>query len=130
MDACIDEQGLGFLMVGGVGVEDDDASFVKWHRDFKTAHGVKSKPSNSGKSRMRKAAFEPLHVEAYYFHNTEALEGAKASGQITGFRQGKQPPDHEGGEGKARRPKYNLHVSRAQSVGLAVADFSWPRNST
>ena len=128
MDACIGEQGLGFLVVGGVGVADDDNSFVAWHRAFKAGRGVKSMPSNSGRSRTRKAAFEPLHVEAFYFHNSEALDEAKAAGRITGFQQGKQAPGEAGGEGRARRPKYNLHVSRARAGGLAVAEFSWPRS--
>lgn len=127
MDACIEDQGLGFLMVGGVGVADEDGAFVEWHRAFKVRQGVKSKPSNSGKSRQRKAAFEPIHVEAFYFHNALALEAAKAAGQVTGFLQGKQAPDEEGGEGRARRPKYNLSVPRARGAGLAVARFDWPR---
>lgn len=99
MGACIEEQGLGFLMVGGEAVADENGAFVEWHRDFKSSQGVKSKPSNSGRSRQRKATFEPLHVEAFYFHNALALEAAKAAGQVTGFQQGKQAPDEEGAKG-------------------------------
>ncbi|GAA4116116.1 hypothetical protein GCM10022415_12970 [Knoellia locipacati] len=126
MNACIEDQGLGFLMVGGVAVADEDETFVAWHRQFKAAQGVKSKPSNSGRSRQRKAAFEPHHVEAFYFHNLPALEAAKAAGQVTGFQQGKQAPDEEGTEGRARRPKYKLSVPKARRSLLAVARFDWP----
>ncbi len=127
MAACIEDQGLGFLMVGGVAVADEDKAFVEWHRAFKSRQGVKSKPSNSGKSRQRKAAFEPLHIEAFYFHDTAELEAAKVAGQITGFQQGKQAPGEVGGTGRERRPKYVLSVPKARGTRLAVADFHWPR---
>ncbi|MFK5647992.1 hypothetical protein ACI3ET_15940 [Ornithinimicrobium sp. LYQ121] len=127
MSACITEQGLGFLMVGGVAVADEDGAFVEWHRAFKAQQGVKSKPSNSGVSRRRKAAFEPLHVEAFYFHNVAALEAAKAAGQVSGFHQGKQAPGTSGREGGSRRPKYNLSVPRARGTTIATARFDWPR---
>ena len=130
MERCIEEQGLGFLMVGGVGVEDADNAFVSWHRAFKETRGVNSSSSNSGRSRMRKAAFEPLHVEAFFFHNTQDLNAAKAAGYVTGFVQGKQAPDKQGAEGRSRRPKYNLNVGRARSTRLAVARFEWPNSVT
>ncbi|MGB7450241.1 MAG: hypothetical protein WA892_14090 [Ornithinimicrobium sp.] len=128
MAACIEDQGLGFLMVGGVAVADEDDVFVDWHRSFKMRQGVKSKPSNSGKSRQRKAAFEPLHVEAFYFHSADALEATKTAGHVTGFHQGKQAPHGESEEGKARRPKYILNVPKARDADLAVSRFDWPRS--
>jgi hypothetical protein len=127
MSACITDQGLGFLVVGGVAVADEDGTFVEWHRRFKAAQGVKSKPSNSGRSRQRKAAFEPLHVEAFFFHNLPALEEAKAAGRVTGFLQGKQAPAGDGAEGRARRPKYILNLPKARESALAVAHYDWPR---
>lgn len=128
MQACIEDQGLGFLMVGGLAIADDDGSFVAWHRKFKAEHGVKSKLSNSGKSRLRKSAFEPLHVEAFWFRDTQAFDAAKSAGQITGFAQGKQAPDEEGGEGRARGPKYHLSVAKARGTAVAVARYDWPRS--
>lgn len=126
MSQCIEEQGLGFLMVGGVGIEDEDGSFVAWQREQKRAKGVKSKPSNSGRSRRRKAAFEPRHVEAFFFHDQEALSAALLAGQLTGFNQGLQAPDAEGQQGRARRPKFNLAVNKARGSDLAVARYEWP----
>lgn len=126
MLTCIEEQGLGFLVVGGVAVEDEDGSFVAWHRARKQAKGVRSASSNSGGSRMRKSAFEPQHVEAFYFHDVGALDAAIAAGQITGFKQGKQAPKGDGQVGAARKPKFNLALRRARSSPLAVARFDWP----
>lgn len=127
MERCIDEQGLGFLVVSGVAVGDDDGTFVDWQRARKLANGVKSRPSNSGRSRRRKAAFEPLSVEAFFFHNSDALAAAQLAGQITGFKQGKQAPDAVGVEGRARRPKFILSVPKARTSNLAVARYDWPR---
>jgi hypothetical protein len=125
MDACIEEQGLGFLMVGGVGHADEDGSFVAWHREFKKSQGKKERPSNSGNSTMRKSAFEPLHVEAFFFPDIDALNAAKAGGHITGYKQGSQSPTKTGACGKSRRPKYNLNVPKARST-YSVARFNWP----
>ena len=126
MQECIREQGLGFLMVSGVGVEDEDGAFVNWHRDRKRSKGVKSASSNSGRSRRRKAAFEPLHVEAFYFHGIEELDAAIASGQVTGFNQGKQAPRTAGEHGAVRRPKFGLSVAKSRESPLAVARYDWP----
>lgn len=123
---CVAEQGLGFLVVGGVAVADEDGSFVEWHRKFKLANGVKKKAANSDKSRVRKTAFEPRHVEAFYFHNSLELKAATAAGHVTGFKQGKQPPGAKGGPGKPRHPKYKLNVPKARSSGLACARLDWP----
>ncbi len=127
MDECIAEQGLGFLVVGGIAIADEDEAFVRWHRQFKLAQGRRPTPSNSGRSRLRKAAFEPLHVEALFFRDPADLGAAIAAGQITGFRQGMQAPRHEGVQGQARRPKYNLAVTRARRAGRAVARFGGRR---
>jgi hypothetical protein len=128
MAECIAEQGLGFLMVGGVGVMDESGEFLAWHRRFKAEQGVVSKPSNSGRSRMRKSAFEPLHVTAFWFENIQALEAAKAAGQLTGFSQGAQAPDNDGDRGRSRRPKYNLNVRKSLGSPVEVARHEWPRS--
>lgn len=126
MRACVAEQGLGFLMVGGVGVEDEDGSFVAWHRERKIAKGVRPAQRNSPRSNLRKAAFEPLHVEAFFFHGTADLDAAIAGGQLLGFKQGKQAPKAQGEQGAARRPKFNLSVKKARQSGLVVARHDWP----
>lgn len=117
MNACIAEQGLGFLMVGGNALMDEDREFYYWHRAFK---GKEPAPSNTGRSTMRKAAFEPMHIEAYWFANTGALDAARASGQVRDFKQGRQP------SGEYRNVKYELHVPKARAGGLVLARFDWP----
>ena len=126
MDACIADQGLGFLMVSGVAVMDEDGRFARWHRDFKAAQGIRTARSNSGRSRNRKAAFVPLCVEAFWFPNTASLDHARASGTVPGFAQGPQAPRTEGEQGRLRPPKYKLNVRRARASELAIARFDWP----
>lgn len=123
MDACIDEQGLGFLIVGGLAIEDVGGEFKKWHDAFK---GKVAAPSNTGTSRRRKAAFEPLVVDAYWFANTREFDAAKLSGLITGFKQGVQAPRQLGMVGSPRGPKYSLSSSAAET-DLHVVRFHYPR---
>jgi hypothetical protein len=125
MECCIAEQGLGFLVASGIGVKDEDGSFVEWHRGYKKSHGVKSAASNSGKSRGRKRAFELISVDAYFFRNTEALDSARASGVLSGFAQGLQAPRIEGESGLERAAKYLLNTSKAKASPALVADFYW-----
>lgn len=128
MEECIDDQGLGFLVCNGLAIADDDLGFVGWHREFKLANGVKSRSSNSGGSRMRKAAFEPLDVEVFWFPNLVALEAAKVAGQISGFKQGRQAPARVGVDGKPRGRKYKLRPARARGT-LDVARLEYPRRA-
>jgi hypothetical protein len=121
---CVDDQGLGFLVLGGRAVMDEDLAFVTWHRSFKAAQGIRSAPSNSGESRMRKAAFSPLHVEAFWIANTLELDAAVAAGQLTILPQGRQAPRADGGQGAERRDKFAMHVPQARK-GLQVARRDW-----
>lgn len=123
MDLCIADQGLGFLTVGGVAIADIGDAFKTWHDGFK---GKASAPSNHDRSRRRKAAFEPLHVDAFWFANLESFCAAKAAGLITGFKQGKQAPTQSGGLGRVRRPKYNLS-SKAVGTSVHLVRYDYPR---
>lgn len=123
MDSCIDDQGLGFLIVNGTAIEDVDERFKRWHNEFK---GKPSAPSNSGRSRRRKAAFEPLCVDAYWFADALSLEAAKAMGWLTGFRQGPQAPRLVGERGAARAHKYTL-TSKAAGTSLHLARYHFPQ---
>ena len=113
MSACIADQGLGFV-VGGVAVADEDGT-PNGTDGSRRRPGRRRNPRTPGRSRQRKAAFEPLHVEAFFFHNLPALEEVKAAGRVTGFLQGKQAPAGDGAEGRARRPKYILNCPRPES---------------
>lgn len=121
---CVAEQGLGFLVLGGEAVMDEDGEFVSWHREFKAAQGIRSAPSNSGQSRMRKARFAPLRVEAFWISDALALDAAIAAGQLAVRAQGRQAPREEGGEGADRRAKFQMNVARARA-SLRVARRDW-----
>lgn len=120
---CVTDQGLGFLVLRGVGVMDEDGAFVAWHRALKAAHGVRTQPSNSGRSRLRKAAFVPLRVDAVWIPDVETLDATIASGGIRIFSQGRQAPAVAGGEGRPRNEKYL--VSERGVSDLTVATAAW-----
>jgi hypothetical protein len=122
---CVAAQGLGFLVLGGIAFMDEDCAFVKWHRSYKADQGIRSAPSHSGKSRMRKVAFSPLHVEAFWIANTLALDAAVAAGQLVVMgRSLRQPPKVEGGVGAERGAKFAMHLFKARR-GLQVAKREW-----
>lgn len=93
MEVCIAEQGLWFLVAGGVAIADETGALVEWHRRFKSSGGVRTSRSNSGASRLRKAAFRPLHVEALWFSDADALTAAVQGKGLVPFQTGlRQPP--------------------------------------
>ena len=117
--ACVAEQGLGFLIVGGDALMDENGRFVAWHREFKASQGKsKAAPSNSGKSRMRKISFAPLHIEAFWIGDTPALDAAIVAGRLRVASQGRQAPRLAGQAGAERRSKIHLlaEAARAQMV--------------
>lgn len=121
---CVAEQGLGFLVLGGSAVMDEDGSFVSWHREYKAAQGKRAASSNSGTSRIRKRAFTPLHVEAFWIANTPALDAAIAGGQLTVRNQGRQAPRGPGLTGAPRAAKLHMAVSHART-SIRVAHHEW-----
>lgn len=124
MRSCVEEQGLGFLVLSGDAVMDEDGSFVAWHRQFKADRGVKAAPSNRGPSRVRKRTFIPKAVEAFWLPNTSALDAALLAGQLRVRPIGRQPPKRAGLSGAARADKFQLDVNRAR-LGLCVARREW-----
>lgn len=122
--ACVAEQGLGFLILSGRGVMDDDGTFLAWHREFKAAQGKRSAPSNSGRSRTRKRAFVPLSIEAFWIANLEALDAAVVGGHLALRAQGRQAPKQAGDVGAPRADKFHMNLAGART-GLSVADYRW-----
>lgn len=124
---CADEQGLGFLVVSGEAVMDHTGEFKTWHDAWKAKRSKKaSAPSNSGNSRVRKAAFSPLQVDAYWVPNTRALAAAILSGELTPRPQGRQAPRVKGGVGAPRPPKFEMNTTKADR-GIRVASHAWPK---
>ena len=104
MRACIDEQGLGFLVIGGSARWTILGSSSAWHRAFKAR--------NSGRGRgavelreQSDSARPPSprsHVEAFWVPNSEALDAAVLGGRLKVRPMGRQPPKEVGGSGTAR----------------------------
>jgi len=130
MRACIAEQGLGFLIVSGGALMDESGEFVGWHRQFKARRTDKEPAvSNSGKSRVRKAAFMPIHAEAFWVPNSDALDAAILGGRLRVRPIGRQPPREKGGEGAARNDKFEMRMREARE-GIRVARYNFlPSNS-
>lgn len=125
---CVADNGLGFLVLEGVGVMDEDESFVTWHRQLKAASGVRSQRSNSGRSRLRKAVFAPQRLHAVWIADVATLDASVASGHIKVFAQGRQAPGAGDTAGRTRMAKYALRPAGLRSLSVAQAD--WPTFTT
>lgn len=124
---CVRDQGLGFLVVSGEAVMDHTGEFKTWHDEWKLKSTNKPPaPSNSGTSRVRKSAFKPLHVDAYWIPDTLALTAAILSGELSPRAQGRQAPRVEGGVGAPRPPKFDMNTRKADR-GIRVASYSWSK---
>ncbi|GAA1970775.1 hypothetical protein [Microbacterium deminutum] len=113
--ACVADQGLGFLILSGRGLMDEDGVFKSWHDGFK---GRAPMPSLSGKSRARKAAFVPLTIEAFWIANTPALDAAILAGALKPVVQGRQQ------SGARRADKFTMKLSPARRI-VRVAERAW-----
>ncbi|REK69881.1 hypothetical protein DX116_11865 [Aeromicrobium endophyticum] len=128
--ACVDEQGLGFLVVSGQATMDHTGEFKAWHDAWKlNRSGRQAAPSNSGVSRTRKTAFTPLQVDAYWVPDKLALEAAILAGQLTPRAQGRQAPKIKGGPGAPRPPKFDMNIVKANN-GIRVASYEWPEQES
>lgn len=123
---CMDEQGLGFLIVSGAAAMDESGQFVEWHRAFKAKMlGKPAAPSNSGASRTRKAAFNAMHVESFWVPNTEALDAAILGGALKVKPIGRQAPKRAGEAGAPRADKFEMKMRQARGQ-VRVARYDWP----
>ncbi len=121
---CVDQQGLGFIVLSGAATMDENGTFVAWHREFKAESGRRTAPSNSERSRTRKSAFSPLRVDAFWIGTSFALDEAVTAGVMRVAEQGRQAPKEPGTAGVPRAPKFHLDVVRARG-SLMVASRSW-----
>lgn len=125
MRNCVQEQGLGLLILDGLATYDTTGSFDEWHRQY-TREG-KAKPAqraNGGSSRRRKAAFAPLRLQAFWIADGTSLDAGIAGGWILQSKQGRQAARGDAEFGAARADKFHLKVNRA--VPWRVALSEWP----
>jgi hypothetical protein len=104
---------------------DVSGEFLAWHRAHKAAVNIDSAPSNSGRSRMRKSAFAPVRVEAFWIADEPTLDHTIREGALEARAQGRQAPKKEGGSGAARRSKLQMNLASARK-SLRVSSFEWP----
>ena len=121
-EMAIADQGLGFLVVSGVGVMDSDLEVENWQRKLK-----KKKPAlaNSGRHTFMKKRFELESIDAYFFPNTLALDQAKLVGVLKVKRQGRQPRKRSGEAGDDRGDKMHMDVRGARDSDFHLASAAW-----
>jgi len=123
MRECVDEQGLGFLIVDGLASLDVDGRFRDWIASYGAAHG--KKPSgylpSTGTSRPRKVEWTPLDLRAIWIENLIELDAGIAAGWL-----GRKPqPDWSTGhKRRARNDKYQGKPEKA--TRWQVAHHAWP----
>ena len=127
--ACIEEQGLGFLVLSGEALMDEDGRFVEWHRARKVSRGATISPSNSGRSTVRKSAFRPLRVDALWVQDTPSLDAALSAGHLAVRPIGRQPPKVVGGSGTPRADKFQMNLGPARGA-LSVWSGEWHYRSS
>lgn len=128
MRACVSTQGLGFLVLSGEAEMDHNGEFYAWHRNYKLGQGKSVALSNSGVSRMRKRAFRPLQVEAFWIGSDLELDVALASGALAVRPVGRQPPKAAGQSGAARADKFQMNLDKARNEFL-VSCREWTYRS-
>lgn len=122
--ACVEEQGLGFLILDGMAYIDETGEFDAWHRTFALRGRDKVQyVSNSGRRRPRKSAFAPTVLRAIWISGPDDLEAGILGGWISRQKQGAQAVRAGQLRGAARNDKFHLRVQDAES--LEVARESW-----
>ena len=66
----------------------------------------------------------PLHAEAFWVPNSDALDAAILGGRLGVRPIGRQPPREEGGEGAPRNDKFELRMREARE-GIRGARYDF-----
>lgn len=113
IEACLEERGLGFVVLSGE-VAYDDGEFREWFKQHRVAHGktatIRASPASF--VRRSKTAFQPRRLEAFYLRDRAALDAGLAQGVLRVLAQGQQV------SGAERPPKYRMNLDRARSEFL------------
>ncbi|MCZ2262331.1 hypothetical protein [Isoptericola sp. QY 916] len=126
MRDCIDEQGLGFLIVDGLSDRDLSGNFHSWLYAYGANYGKKKtsyKPS-TGKSRPRKAAWSPMLLRAIWIQNIHEMNAGIAAGWLK-----EEPQWSYGAEKKERNPKFQGKLEKAGPWIVAAHEWPDPRDS-
>jgi hypothetical protein len=106
--------GIGWVIAVGNAEYDTDGSFKQWHDEMK---GEKSayeteRIARGAPSRRRKRSFDCSYFVVAKVSNPSNIGGAVKEGLLTAKMQSGQ----RNSNGKARRAKYGIHLSRAMQV--------------
>lgn len=123
--SCVADQGLGFIVLSGQAVMDEDGSFKDWHDAFKTSQGlIPARANREGRSRLRKSEFWPLRLDALWIESTAAMDSAIAGGILRVMDQGRQAPKATGQPGSSRAPKLLASLQKAVPMfGVAALEM-------
>jgi hypothetical protein len=116
VEACLEERGLGFVVLSGE-VEYDDGAFRAWMKEHRSAHGKRAAVRAHAATQVRrsKPAFTPYKLEAFHLADRDHLESALESGAVGVLKQGRQS------SGELRPPKFSLDLVNARKT-LLVAE--------
>ena len=107
---CITEHnGVGFLVISGEAVYDEDESFREWHVDLCGGESDYSRRNRDrgAPRRRRKKEFIPNRFLAFRFESTDELQRARSDGWVKGFQEGMRNSD-----GSPRRAKVMVNLDR------------------
>ncbi|SVD58460.1 uncharacterized protein METZ01_LOCUS411314, partial [marine metagenome] len=107
---CITEHnGVGFLVISGEAVYDEDGSFREWHVDLCGGESDYSRRNRDrgAPRRRRKKEFIPNRFLAFRFESTDELQRARSDGWVKGFQEGMRNSD-----GSPRRAKVMVNLDQ------------------
>lgn len=124
--SCLQDQGLGFLVLDGAGYFDETLGFDEWHRSY-TREGRQrfDYTSNSGRRRRRKAAFDPVILRALWIQDLSQLDAGVLGGWISQEKQGAQPVRAGHAHGAERNDKFHLKVHKSAPWVVASEAWGW-----
>lgn len=119
---CVEQQGLGFLIVDGLAGLDSQGEFRAWHKTFAESDGrpLSGYVASTGTSRARKATWTPLHLQAIWIENLYELDAGIAAGWI--FQKG-QP--HWGAAESRRKRNDKFQARPSLATQWQVAAHAW-----
>ncbi|CAM3696300.1 hypothetical protein [Isoptericola cucumis] len=120
--ACVEEQGLGFIIVDGLAGLDSSGDFRAWHKAFSESDGraLRRYVASTGRSRARKAVWSPIELRAIWIEDTADLDAGIAAGWLA---QKGQPDWGAGTARRARNDKFSGRPARARP--WQVASHTW-----
>ena len=106
-----EEDGIGFIILGGIPKFSDEDEFYLWHNEV--VRGNPPKPRKPS-SRRLKTEFELRSLTFNFIDDLRTLNRLEQDGILTDFNQGRQA------DGSPRKVKYNLNCTRAREDSTCV----------